>query len=45
MPEIIRFYRENSGFKVEGDAPAYLLINGQWEDHVLAAITNPAWTA
>ncbi|OLD50932.1 MAG: hypothetical protein AUI42_01060 [Actinobacteria bacterium 13_1_40CM_2_65_8] len=36
---------ERCGFKVEGDAPVYLLINGQWEDHVLAAITNPAWTA
>jgi ribosomal-protein-alanine N-acetyltransferase len=34
---------ERCGFKVEGHAPAYLLINGRWEDHVLAAITNPAW--
>jgi ribosomal-protein-alanine N-acetyltransferase len=30
------------GFKVEGHATAYLLINGRWEDHVLTAITNPA---
>ena len=29
------------GFKVEGHASAYLLINGRWEDHVLTAITNP----
>jgi ribosomal-protein-alanine N-acetyltransferase len=34
---------ERCGFKVEGHAPAYLLINGRWEDHVLTAITNPAW--
>ena len=34
---------ERCGFKVEGHAPAYLLINGQWEDHVLAAITTPSW--
>jgi ribosomal-protein-alanine N-acetyltransferase len=31
------------GFQVEGRAPAYLLINGRWEDHVLTAITNPAF--
>jgi ribosomal-protein-alanine N-acetyltransferase len=30
-----------SGFHVEGLAPAYLLINGRWEDHVLTAIVNP----
>ncbi|HEV3101630.1 MAG TPA: GNAT family N-acetyltransferase [Candidatus Dormibacteraeota bacterium] len=34
---------EHSGFKVEGHAPAYLMINGRWEDHVLTAITNPSW--
>ena len=32
------------GFRVEGLAPAYLLINGRWEDHVLTAITNEAWS-
>jgi [ribosomal protein S5]-alanine N-acetyltransferase len=32
---------ERCGFKVEGHAPDYLLINGRWEDHVLTAITNP----
>jgi [ribosomal protein S5]-alanine N-acetyltransferase len=32
------------GFKIEGHAPAYLLINGRWEDHVLTAITNPTWS-
>jgi ribosomal-protein-alanine N-acetyltransferase len=31
------------GFQVEGHAPAYLLINGKWEDHVLTAIINPRW--
>ncbi len=35
---------ERCGFKVEGRAPAYLLINGRWEDHVLTAITTPNWT-
>jgi [ribosomal protein S5]-alanine N-acetyltransferase len=35
---------ERCGFKVEGNAPAYLLIDGRWEDHVLTAITNPSWT-
>ena len=34
---------ERCGFQVEGHAPAYLLINGRWEDHVLTAITNPAF--
>lgn len=33
------------GFRVEGLAPAYLLINGRWEDHVLTAITAEDWTA
>jgi len=32
-----------SGFHIEGLAPAYLLINGKWEDHVLTAIINPAF--
>ncbi len=31
------------GFHVEGLAPAYLLINGKWEDHVLTAIINPTF--
>lgn len=34
---------ERCGFKIEGHAPAYLLIDGRWEDHVLTAITNPSW--
>ncbi len=35
---------ERCGFKIEGHAPAYLLIDGRWEDHVLTAITNPSWS-
>lgn len=31
------------GFVVEGYARDYLLINGRWEDHVLASLTNPDW--
>jgi ribosomal-protein-alanine N-acetyltransferase len=31
------------GFEVEGYARDHLLINGQWEDHILAARLNPAW--
>ncbi len=33
------------GFRIEGLAPAYLLINGRWEDHVLSSITNDDWKA
>ena len=29
------------GFRIEGRAPAYLRINGIWEEHVLTAIINP----
>ena len=32
------------GFKIEGHAKDYLFINGQWEEHVLTALTNDAWT-
>jgi ribosomal-protein-alanine N-acetyltransferase len=32
---------ERCGFHVEGTAPAYLRINGRWEDHVLTAVINP----
>ena len=31
------------GFQVEGYARDYLLIDGKWEDHVLAAAANPKW--
>jgi [ribosomal protein S5]-alanine N-acetyltransferase len=35
---------ERCGFKIEGNAPAYLRIDGRWEDHVLTAITYPSWS-
>jgi ribosomal-protein-alanine N-acetyltransferase len=31
------------GFVVEGYARDYLQIAGNWEDHVLTALTNPDW--
>ncbi|MFN6484673.1 MULTISPECIES: GNAT family N-acetyltransferase [unclassified Nostoc] len=33
------------GFVVEGYARDYLLINGQWEDHILTSLTNYNWKA
>lgn len=33
------------GFVVEGHAKKYLLINGQWEDHILTSLTNEHWRA
>jgi [ribosomal protein S5]-alanine N-acetyltransferase len=32
------------GFVVEGYSRDYLRIAGRWEDHVRAALLNPAWT-
>ncbi|MDZ7185229.1 hypothetical protein U4005_19255, partial [Escherichia coli] len=32
------------GFEKEGYAKDYLLIDGQWRDHVLTALTTPDWT-
>lgn len=34
---------QNLGFIIEGKAKNYLLINGQWEDHVLTSLTNRLW--
>ncbi|MCA2465422.1 30S ribosomal protein S5 alanine N-acetyltransferase, partial [Vibrio alginolyticus] len=31
------------GFSKEGYAKDYLLINGEWQDHVLTSLTNPHW--
>ncbi|MCE0492461.1 ribosomal protein S5-alanine N-acetyltransferase [Vibrio salinus] len=31
------------GFKNEGKADNYLLIDGKWEDHILMALHNPDW--
>jgi ribosomal-protein-alanine N-acetyltransferase len=33
---------ERCGFAIEGHAPAYLRINGRWEDHVLTSVLNPS---
>lgn len=33
------------GFVVEGYARDYLLINGQWQDHILTSLINPNWQA
>ncbi|MEA5577422.1 GNAT family N-acetyltransferase [Anabaena sp. UHCC 0451] len=30
-------------FVIEGYARDYLLINGQWEDHILTSLTNYSW--
>jgi ribosomal-protein-alanine N-acetyltransferase len=34
---------ERLGFRQEGFVPAYLFVNGRWEDHVLTGRVNPAW--
>ncbi len=31
------------GFAVEGYSRDYLFVGGAWQDHVRAALTNPAW--
>ncbi|MCL9781162.1 ribosomal protein S5-alanine N-acetyltransferase [Vibrio sp. S4M6] len=31
------------GFKKEGYAEKYLLIDGKWQDHVLTSLVNPNW--
>lgn len=33
------------GFVFEGYARDYLLINGQWQDHILTSLTNKDWQA
>lgn len=32
-----------AGFTIEGEAKDYLLINGQWEDHILTSLINSKW--
>ena len=34
---------ETLGFKHEGIAEGFLLINGQWEDHLMTALVNQDW--
>lgn len=36
---------QHVGFEREGYAKDYLLINGEWQDHVLTSLTNPNWKA
>lgn len=45
MPRNARSLRvvENLGFRGEGLAPAYLRINGVWEDHLHFALLNEKW--
>lgn len=31
------------GFKIDGTAPNYLFIHGEWRTHVLASLTNHNW--
>lgn len=33
------------GFVIEGRAKKYLLINGQWKDHILTSLINEKWMA
>lgn len=46
LPENVRSARllERLGFETEGVAKRYLLIAGEWRDHVLTARVNDAWT-
>ncbi len=32
-----------AGFTIEGEAKAYLRINGVWEDHILTSLINAEW--
>ncbi len=34
---------EKLGFRREGLAERYLLIDGKWQDHVLTSLTNDSW--
>lgn len=47
MPSNVRSARllHKLGFLIEGQAKNYLLIDGQWEDHVLTSLTNQKWVS
>lgn len=47
LPENHRSARllQRLGFRVEGLARDYLYVNGAWRDHVLTALTSPAFDA
>jgi ribosomal-protein-alanine N-acetyltransferase len=34
---------EKNGFRREGFASRYLMINGVWEDHLVLAVTREEW--
>lgn len=36
---------KKNGFEKEGFAKQYLLINGQWQDHILTSCINSKWKA
>jgi [ribosomal protein S5]-alanine N-acetyltransferase len=45
MPHNVRSGRllKRLGFGVHGYARDYLLISGEWQDHVLTSLVNPEW--
>jgi len=45
LPENERSARllKRLGFEIEGLAKEFLMINGQWRDHVMTALVNPGW--
>ena len=47
MPRNARSARvlKKVGFRIDGRAKAYLLINGKWEDHILTSLVNSKWRA
>ena len=47
LPDNVRSSRllARLGFRREGLAREYLFIRGAWRDHVLTALTNPAFDA
>lgn len=47
MPRNVRSRRvvEKNGFRYEGTAERYLMIDGVWEDHDIFALTQEEWTA
>ena len=46
-PENVRSAKllANLGFAFEGEAKAYLYIDGAWRNHVMCALHNPNWSA
>lgn len=42
--EVNQALQKHNNFEKEGYAKNYLMINGQWQDHVLTALTSKEWT-